>query len=145
MSARTPAKILALAAGLALLQASAHALLFVSAHPRHGPEEVAVVEAMKAHYFTFGDFARSYWDFYFGSGLLAALNVFVEAALLWQLAVLARADAHRLRPIVALLALANVAHAALCLRYFFLTPVVADLVIALCLAWSYVVARPRNA
>src|SRR5262245_59794847 len=141
--AREVVKILRAASILAFLQASAHTLLFLSARPRHGAEELAAVETMKGHHFTFGGFSRSYWDMYFGGGLLAAWNVFVEAALIWLLAGLATADAAKVRPIVMLLVLANVVHAAFCLTYFFLTPVVADGVIATCLVWAWWAARPQ--
>ncbi len=129
---------------LALLQAVAHALLFLSASPRHGAEEIAVIEAMKSHHFAFGGFLRSYWDFYFGYGLLAAFSVFVEAALLWLLATLAADVGQRIRPVLAVLALAKIAHALLCLKFFFVTPVVPDVAIAACLVWALLAPGPRS-
>ena len=62
----TPPLLLRIAAVVALLQFAAHLLLVVLASPKHGPEEVAVVETMKSHRFDFLGAKRSYWDFYFG-------------------------------------------------------------------------------
>jgi hypothetical protein len=140
---KTPA-ILRLASALALLQFLAHTWLFVTATPRHGPAEAAVIAAMKGHSFEFRSAVRSYWDFYYGYGLFAAFTVFVEAVLLWQLAGLAAHDPARARPMAALFAFANLGYAALCLRYFFITPVVPDVVIALCLVWAVVAAGSRR-
>ena len=63
--------LLRITAALAAIQGLAHGALFVSAKPRYGPAEVAVVEAMRANRFFAGG-TRSYWDLYFGYGLIAA-------------------------------------------------------------------------
>ncbi len=139
-----PAKILWVASILALLQYSAHAYMFLSATPTHGPSEFAVVDAMKAHHFTFSGFDRSYWDFYFGYGLLAILSGLIEIIALWQLATLAKTDPHRVRPLIALFVFANVAHALLIWKYFFLVPLVFDVAVAACLGWAFMAARARE-
>ena len=136
-----PVKLLRAAAVVAGVQFAAHSILFLTASPRHGPEEIAVVDSMRLHRFPMGGFSRSYWDLYFGYGLMAALNVLVETALLWQLARLAERDAARVRPLLAVLIFANLAHAALCLKFFFLTPVVPDAAIAALLGAAMVSAR----
>lgn len=133
------------AAIIALLQFTAHTFLFVHARPGHGPEEVAVVETMRAHLFDFGGRMHSYWDFYFGYGLFAALNCLIEALLFWFLAGLARDDARRLRPVIALFLAANLAYAGLVLRYFFLVPLGPDLLVATCLALAWLSAGQRRA
>jgi len=143
-AATKPTKILRLASLLALLQYSAHTLLFLSAKPTHGAAEAAVIDAMKGHRFEFSGLTRSYWDFYFGYGLLAILWGLVEIVLLWQLPTLAAIDSSRVRPTVALLILANVAHAALAWTYFFPAPVVGDVVVAACLAWTFFASRHRE-
>jgi hypothetical protein len=128
-----PAFALRAAAIIALLQWGAHSALFLRAKPRHGAEELAVVDAMKAHRFNFGGSSRSYWDLYFGYGLIAAVVVLVEAILFWQLAG-APSLARPLVRSVALLFLGyNVVHAVLAAKYFFITPIVPDVLIALCL------------
>ena len=136
--------LLRLASILAALQAAAHATLFLTYRPSHGPVEAAVVADMQAHAFAFGGAQRSYWDMYFGYGLMSAVSVALEVFVLWQLAALA-AGAVRVRPIVALFLAANLVHAGLCARYFFLTPIVPDLLVAACLAAALVFDRPAAA
>jgi hypothetical protein len=131
--------LLRIAAALALVQALAHTAMFLNMHPTHGADEIAVVSAMKSHAFLFGGFNRTYWDMYFGYGLLAALVVFVEAALFWLLAGLPVED-RRLRPIVGLFILYNLAHAALLARYFFAIPIFADLIVAAALLAAWIAA-----
>ncbi len=126
---------LRIASLVALLQFLAHTFLLVTYVPRHGPEEVAVVEAMKAYRFSLGGVvAHSYWDLYFGYGLMAAVNCLIEAVLFWQLAGLARSNPSRIKPIVGLFLAANLVHAILVGKYFFLViPMVTDVLIAICL------------
>ena len=114
---------------LAAVQGLAHAALFISAKPRHGDAEVAVVAAMKANRFFAG--GLGYWDYYFGYGLVAAAACVVEAALLWQIATIAATQPLLVRPLIAVFVLANVAHALLLARYFKLPlPIAFDVIIA---------------
>jgi hypothetical protein len=117
------------AALVALLQGLAHGTLVTLAKPSHGPAELTVVAAMKQYAFNFSGAHRSYWDLYFGYALLAAGACLVEAALLWLLAPMASALPERLRRIVVLIALANVAHILMVLRFFFFVPIVPDLIV----------------
>jgi hypothetical protein len=126
---------------VALLQGLAHAWLFMTATPRHGQAELDVVESMQSHSFSFGGAMRSYWDFYYGYGLMAAATVFVEAALFWLLASAARANGAAVLPIVVLFIVANLVHAALAWRYFFITPIVPDLIIAALLVGAALAGR----
>jgi hypothetical protein len=126
----TPAAWLRVTSIVAVLQFAGHGFLFLTASPKHGAEEVAVVEAMKAHRFAFGGSMRSYWDFYFGYGIEAAFVCLVEAILLWQLAAISLVNPRAVRPTVALLLLANLGHLALVGRYFFITPGLFDGAIA---------------
>src|SRR2546428_9980164 len=116
----TTSTLLRVTAVVALLQFFGHAALFVRAQPTHGDAEVTVVAAMKAHRFNFGGSMRSYWDMYYGYGLEAAFICLVEAILFWQLATIAGTTPAIVRPIIALFLVANVAHAILVMRYFFL-------------------------
>ncbi len=136
----TTSTLLRVTAVVALLQFVGHAALFVRAKPTHGDAEVTVVAAMKAHQFNFGGSMRSYWDMYFGYGLEAAFICLVEAILFWQLATIAGTTPAIVRPTIALFLVANVAHAILVMRYFFLVPLVPDILIALLLAWSIVIS-----
>lgn len=135
-----PSLILRIASTLAAIQGTAHGALFLLAKPRHGPTEVAVIEAMKSNRFDFAGATRSYWDFYFGYGVLAAAFCLVEAVLFWQLANLGKASPALVRPMVALFVLVNVGHALLTARYFFYVPIVFDLIIAGFLGWALVEA-----
>ena len=136
----TMATVLRVAALVAMLQFLAHTALFVRAKPTHGDAEVAVVETMKAHRFNFGGSMRSYWDMYFGYGIEAAFVCFVEAVLFWQLAAIASTAPTVVRPIIILFLVANVGHAFLVTRYFFLVPLVPDVLIAILLATAMILS-----
>jgi hypothetical protein len=138
-----PAIILRVAALLALIQYAAHAFLFLSASPTHGAGEVSVIVAMKT---TVAGLTRSYWDFYFGYGLMVILSGVIEMVSLWYLAALAKTEPSRVRPIVALFILANFVHAFLVWKYFALpVPIAFDIVIALVLSVAFVSARRQDA
>lgn len=128
---------LKIAAVIALVQYVAHAMLFLRAKPAHGKAEVELIDAMKSHQWVFNGFRRSYWDFYFGYGLLVILWGFVETALLWLLATVASSGAPVTGIIVLLLA-ANIAHGILALRYFFLIPTIFDSLVAIALLLALV-------
>jgi hypothetical protein len=127
--------LLRLAAIVALLQFAAHGAMFVRAKPTHGTSEIAVVQAMKEHQFDFGGAKRSYWDMYFGYGLEAAFICLVEAVLFWQLAGFAAVAPAAVKPIAALFLVANLAHAVLVIRYFFIVPLFPDVLISGLLGW----------
>ncbi len=135
--------LLRLASILGLLQALAHGFLHVRYMPSHGPSEVALVSAMRSEHFLFGGFARTYWGFYFGYGLMVVLTCVVQACLFWFLADLARSNAARLRPILGLFAFAYLAHGVLALDYFFLKPVIFDALMASLLIAAAVRAGER--
>ncbi len=70
---------------------------------------------LKLHRFAFQGFTRSYWDFYVGYGLFAAVNSLIEAVLFWILAGMhARV---RATAIVVLFLAANVVYIVLSLQY----------------------------
>ena len=99
--------LLRIVAVVAFLQFVGHGAMFVRARPTHGPDEVAVVDAMRAHTFAFAASPRSYWDMYFGYGLEAAVVCLVEAVLFWQLAGAASTAPALVRSIALLFAAAN--------------------------------------
>lgn len=137
----TTSTVLRIAAVVAMLQFFGHAVLFVRAKPTHGDAEVAVVEAMKAHRFNFGGSMRSYWNMYFGYGIEAAFVCLVEAILFWQLATIAGIAPAMVQPILVLFIIANIAHACLVARYFFLVPLVPDVLIAVLLFTATMISR----
>ena len=128
---------------VALFQFVAHTILLVFYVPTHGPGETALVEAMKSQLFDFGGRIHSYWDLYFGYGLFAAFNCLIEGVLFWQLSTISMINPSRIRPIVALFLLGNVGYAILVWRYFFLTPIVPDIAIAICLGLALISSRSR--
>jgi hypothetical protein len=131
------------ATALAALQYVVHTVLFLSAKPTHGDEEVQLISAMKAYRFSVGSFERSYWDFYYGYGLMAILLGIVEIGILWQVARLAATDVAAGARIVAVLLLLNLGHALIAWNYFFLAPLAFDLAVAACLVWA-LLAYPRH-
>jgi len=132
---------LRIASIVALLQYSAHAVLFLSASPKHGAEEIALIETMKSHTWNFAGSIHSYWNFYFGYGLLAILWGLIEVVLLWQFATLSKPDPFRLRPVIFLIFIANIGHALLTLKYFFLLPAIFDFIIAALLGFAFIGAK----
>ena len=137
----TASLTLRLASAIALLQWVAHTALFLRSTPRHGAEEVAVIDAMRSHRFAFAGASRSYWDFYFGYGLMAAFVVLVEAVLFWQLAGGVAASRSLVRAVATLFLLYNVGHALLAARYFFITPIIPDVLLAALLGVAVVQLR----
>jgi hypothetical protein len=128
------------AACLAALQGIAHGALFITARPRHGDAEVSVIAAMKTNRFFAG--GLTYWDYYFGYGLIAAAVCIVEGVLCWQLATIAETQPFLVRPLLMAFAAANVGHALLLARYFkFPLPIAFDLAIAMVLVLAVVMAR----
>jgi hypothetical protein len=108
-------------------------------------EAKTVLEAMKGHSFEAEGFTGSYWDIYFGFGLIISAYLLVQAVVLWQVASLAKIDAIRIRPIVASFLVAFIINAVLSWKYFFIVPVVMAGGIALCLAIALVLAGRTQA
>jgi hypothetical protein len=127
----TSTLLLRIVSVVALLQFVGHGTMFVRARPTHGPDEVAVVDAMRSHAFTFALAPHTYWDMYFGYGLEAAFVCLVEAVLFWLLAGAAPGNGPLVRSVAALFVIANVVHIVMLVRYFaFPVPIVFDGLIA---------------
>jgi len=139
-----PTVFLRIASIVALLETLGHTLLFLSYGPAHGPEEVALVAAMKLHRFNFGGFTHSYWDLYFGYGLFVTITCLLEAILLWQLATLARTGPSRIKSLVAPFVLGEAGYALLMWKYFFLVPIVSHTFMTLCLGLAFLTAAPSS-
>jgi len=108
--------------------------------PGEAPADIAVVEAMKSDHFAVIGVSRSYWDFYFGFGLVISVMQLLQAVVLWQLGTLAKTDAARLRPIIAVFCLSLVINAVLGWIYFFPIPLVTAVLIAICLLLAFISA-----
>jgi|KBSSwiStaDraftv2_1062776.scaffolds.fasta_scaffold00255_19 hypothetical protein len=120
---------LRLTAAVALIQGLGHAALFMSARPRHGPGEVAVIKAMRSQSFDFGGFApHSYWDMYFGYGLLAVMFALFIAVILWLASGLSDQPG-QVRRFAAVVGIAVGVHALIIGRYFFRLPLEFDLAV----------------
>ena len=132
---------------LFLRVASIVSLLFAVGHTLGGaqcwspPGETDVLRAMRAFRFDVSGVSRSYMDFYLGFGFIISSYLLLQAALLWQLAAIARADAARTRPLIASFALASLASVFLTWRFVFTIPVVFSAVIAASLVAALLVAH----
>ena len=139
-----PSLFLRIASVLTFIHAVLHTIGGVLGKVPPGPATVAV-EAMKANQFLVMGSTRSFWDFYRGFGLGATISLTAEAILFWQLASLATADAHRLRPIIATFLVAYAAIAVNSYTYFFLGPVIAEILIVACLGLALVTTKSEAA
>lgn len=125
------ATLFRIAAVVASIQFLGHSTLFLTYAPKHGPDELAVLQAMRSHHFSFSGYTRSYWDMYFGYGLFSAFNCAIEALLFWFIAPLADAAGRRILPVAATFLFANVGYTVLIARYFFALPAYFDVTLGL--------------
>jgi hypothetical protein len=122
-------------------------LIFTAGHTMGGLRrwspmgDNAVLEAMTDVRFDTMGANRSYLDFFMGFGWSISVFMLMQTILLWQLASLARTDPARLRPMIAVIALATVAAGVIAWRFIFPVPAVFSGVLALALALAYVAAR----
>jgi len=135
---------LRIASVLTFIHAVLHTIGGVFGKVGPGPAAVAV-EAMKTNQFLLMGHMRSFWDFYRGLGLGATISLTAESILFWQLASLAKTDPHRLRPIMATFLVAYAAIAVNSYTYFFLGPVIFEILIVACLGLAIVTAKPQAA
>ncbi|HSY35353.1 MAG TPA: hypothetical protein VK814_06345 [Acidobacteriaceae bacterium] len=120
------------AAGLVLLHAVLHTVGGVFGKVPGGPAAVAVA-AMKANQFVAFGNTRTFWDFYMGFGLGVTIFLTMEAVVLWLLAPLTVLHGEKVRPALTAFAIGYLVFAVNSYRYFFLGPVVAEVLIAACL------------
>jgi len=139
-----PTILLRVASILTLIHAVLHTIGGVFGKPKNGSDEVAVLETMKAHQFLVMGSSRTYWDFFFGYGLILSICLLVEAVLFWQLGEIAKSQPKLIRPILAAFILAFCGTALIAGRYFFLGPTITEVLIAGCLAGAYVTAGAKR-
>ena len=135
-----PVLFLRIAAVLTFIHAVLHTIGGVFGKVTPGPAATAV-EEMKINQFLLMGNTRSFWDFYRGLGLGATISLTAEAVLFWQLGSLAKTDARRLRPILATFLVAYATLAVNSYTYFFLAPVIVEIVIAACLGLAIATAK----
>ncbi len=134
---------LRIASVLTFIQAMLHTIGGVFGKPSPGVA-ATVYAAMRAGRFPVFGVMRSYADFDFGLGLGITIFLTITTILLWQLGSLARTDAARLRPLLAVLMLGFFAFAIDSLLYFFALPVITELLIAACIAAAILAAKPEE-
>lgn len=135
-----PALLLRIASVLTLIHAIMHTIGGVFGKPMPGAAAM-VAATMQANHFSVFGVTRSYADFYFGMGMGITISLTVEAVVLWQLGTLAKKHATALRPIFVVLALKYLVFAVNSYLYFFMGPVIAEILIALCLVLATVTAK----
>ncbi|HEY0794982.1 MAG TPA: hypothetical protein VGD64_04305 [Acidisarcina sp.] len=135
-----PVLFLRIAAGLTLVHAVLHTIGGVFGKVDPGPASVAVA-AMKENVFPLMGHTRSFWEFYRGLGLGVTITLSAESILFWQLASLAKTDAPRLRPIMATFVISYAVFAVNSYTYFFIGPVITEILIAACLGLAIATAK----
>jgi len=139
-----PKPLLRVSSILSLVAGFGHTFLFLTYKPSHGPQEIAVVDAMKSASFHFGwPASHSYWELYFGYGLFVAISCFVEAGVLWQLANLAGRDSSSVKGMAAIFFLGEAGYAVLMFKFFFLIPIVVHTALAILLATAFATSVPK--
>lgn len=126
-----PVVFLRIASVLTLTHAALRTIGGVFGKP--APGVAAMVAATMRMRFPALGAMRSYSDFYLGMGLAVSIFLTVEAIAFWLLASMAKSDAMRLRPLLAIFLLGYVALAVNSYMFFFAAPVVVELLIAGCI------------
>ncbi|HEY2471754.1 MAG TPA: hypothetical protein VGI45_28470 [Terracidiphilus sp.] len=137
-----PVICLRIASILTLIHAILHTIGGVFGKPAPGVATM-VAANMRTRFEAFG-VMRSYSDFYMGMGLAVSIFLTMDAIIFWFLASLAKSDAARLRPILALFLLGYLAMAVNSLLFFFAGPVITEILIAACLAAAIFTAKPAE-
>jgi hypothetical protein len=134
---------LRIASVLTFVHAALHTIGGVFGVPAPGVQQ-ATVAVMKANEFQVMGVMRSYGDFYMGLGLVVSVFLTLEAVVFWQLGSLAKTDALRLRPVLATFFVGYLCAAVVSYRYFFVAPVITEILIALCLGLAIASARQMS-
>src|SRR5262249_31491835 len=132
---------------LLLRLASVILLVFTAGHTLGGLRKWSpmgdndVLRAMTAVRFDTMGANRSYLDFFLGFGWSISVLMLMQTVLLWQLAALAQPDPARVRPLIAVFALATLACGVIAGRLFFRVPAFFSGALVIVLAAAYLVAR----
>jgi hypothetical protein len=135
-----PVVFLRIASVLTIIHAVLHTVGGVFGGIPPGPATVAAT-AMKANQFMALGHMRTFWEFYRGMGLAVSIFLAAEGIIFWLLSSLAKSDAARLRPVLAMFVLAYLAMSVNSYLYFFSAPVIVEILIALCLVGAIVTAK----
>jgi hypothetical protein len=137
-----PSTVLRITSLITLIFAVGHSLGSMQSWSPVG--ETQVLNAMKSFHFDAEGVTRTYFDFYFGFGLILSVYLFLQAVILWQLAALAKTEALHLRPLLVSFFLASVVSAGLSWKYIFAAPAVSFVVIAAGLGLAFFAASGRK-
>jgi hypothetical protein len=132
-----PTTFLRIASVLTLIHCAGHTVGGVFGKPSNGAEEIAVIETMKSHVFNVMGSMRTYWDFFFGYGMIGSINMLIQGILFWMLASYVKANPGAVRMAAALFCINFVGTSIIAFRYFFVAPGVMEVLIAVCLAAAY--------
>jgi hypothetical protein len=131
---------LRIASVLTLVHAILHTMGGVFGKPLPGPATLAVA-AMQSNQFMWLGHMRTYFGFYRGMGLAGTIFLTVDAVAFWTLASVVRQDGRRLRPVLAVFLAGYLVMAVNSYTYFFMGPVVAEILIAGCVGMAMVTAK----
>ena len=132
---------LRVASVLTFVHAVLHTVGGVFGRVAPGSEQTAV-DAMKGNTFLAMGAMRTMWDFYRGMGLAVTVFLTLAAVVLWQMAVLAKTEMFSLlRPVLGSFVLGFLLMAVVSWQYFFVAPVVTELLIAVCVGVAMVPAK----
>ena len=133
-------------ATLLLRIAAIISLLFTAGHTLGGRTkwspmgDNAVLRAMTDVRFQAMGANRSYLDFFMGFGWSLSVSMLLQSILLWQMATLARTDAAKVRPMIAVFAVAQLVSVVIAWRFIFPLPALFALVLFAALAAAFFAA-----
>jgi hypothetical protein len=132
---------------LLLRIASVISLVFTAGHTMGGLSQWSpmgdnsVLRSMRDVRFDVVGANRSYLDFFMGFGWSISVLMLMQTVLLWQLASLAKTEPARLRPLIAVIALATVADGVIAWRFIVSVPALFSAALAIVLGLAYRTAR----
>ncbi|MGC3964937.1 MAG: hypothetical protein QM803_16910 [Rhodocyclaceae bacterium] len=136
-----PTLALRIAATITLLYGIAHTWALYTVHARNGVEAF-VLQTMRSNQFSFWGTVNSYWDTYFGFGLLVSLWLFVLSALTWQMGWLVERAPAQARPLMLTLVLAYVALCVVNSIYFFVLPTLLSVAVTILVIGALLRSKP---
>lgn len=97
----------------------------LSAYPwatNHGLQETQLVDSMKSVDFEFLGARSTYWNLYFGWGILVGIQLLTLSIILWLLSDLGRLAPRRVGVITGIISVSCLVGACLSYRYFYVPP-----------------------
>jgi hypothetical protein len=131
----TTTVLLRISAIISLVFALGHSLGGLKRWSPMGDNEV--LKAMETVRFDTMGANRSYLDFFMGFGWSLTVAMLLQSILLWQLASLARANAARVRPMIAAFAVATLAGGIIAWQFIFPVPALFSAALLIVLVAAY--------